>query len=177
MFFSFFSPVCLLMFLKGHFFSSCHLSVLLMCICAGSAGRPAGDTVLPFPITWPPSLRTCAALRVHVCAPSRVIPQNSCRCVLCRPSTCLPWPDWLRCGWGILIGGQRMTPSESEWLSASVLFVFSWTQDEASARMCMSLKFLCSVMSLKGRRFSLDSYAWVQIFALWLTTEWTKSRK
>ncbi|XP_075877243.1 uncharacterized protein LOC142885037 isoform X2 [Nelusetta ayraudi] len=37
--------------------------------------------------------------------------------------------------------------------------MFSWTEDEASARMCMSLKFLCSVMSLKGRRFSLDSYA------------------
>lgn len=70
-----------------------------MCICAGSAGRPAEDFVLPFPITWPPSLHTYVALHVHVCTPAQVIPQSSCRCVLRRPSTCLPSPDWFRLRW------------------------------------------------------------------------------
>lgn len=125
---------------------------------------PAADTLLPHPPSH--DRRSCVAPRVHPCAP--VIPRRIFgRRVLWLLSTCLPSPDWLSRVGGIPIGGQRFTPSQSEWLCVLVLLRFTQTQDEASACMCMSVKFLCSAMSLKGRRFSLDSNAWVQIWWLW----------
>lgn len=93
------------------FYLSLILVRALMGICVGC---PPEDTMLPYPITWLPSLHTCVVPRVHVCAPTQM-------CV----STCLPSQDWFCCRWGILIGGWRITPSQSEWLCVSVLLRFT----------------------------------------------------
>lgn len=161
--------------LKGHFFSSCHLSVCTD-VYPGRLSRPScwrHRVTFPHHMTTVPAYLCCTAC---ACLYSRTGHSTKLLQMCAVPSLHLPaftrlvqlWlrnPDW-----------RPRNHAQRVWMTlVSVLFMFSWTQDEASARMCMSLKFLRSVMSLKGRRFSLDSYAWVQ--TLWLKTEWKKILK
>lgn len=83
-------------FLKDMFFIKCHLSICTdVYLCR-----------LDRPSCW----RHCVTVPHHMTAVPAYLRCTTCACL------CSHTGHWLRCRWGILIGGQRITPSKSEWL-------------------------------------------------------------
>lgn len=72
MFFSFFSSVCLFMFLKGHFFSSCHLSVC--------------TDVYPCRLSRPSCWRHCVTFPHHMTTVPAYQCCTACACLYSRTS-------------------------------------------------------------------------------------------